>query len=387
MSNIRYPTSDITFSFLLPPFSFYHYLSAMTILLRIGFLALLVNTMVSCAYTPKIRLASGEVDPASITEEFPIRIGGIKQYMMIRGADRNNPILLYIHGGPGKSEMPLQRIYNSELEKHFVVVTWDQRGAGKTNRILGDVKDFTLKAYLDDTREVVQYLKQRFGHEKMFLVGHSWGSLLGLLTVHESPRDFYAYVGIGQITGLQQNIVETYRRAKQYATEENNERILSKLAGMQIDEGDFSDVRLRDILYVRNYVRRKMPEHNMKMIYPTLVRKSVFSPEYSTFDVIRGLIGISGSIDFLKQNNLSSIDMYKIVRKVEVPFFIFSGVQDALTDPALTRAYFDYLEAPYKKFVLFEKSTHHPNYEETERYNSLMIDEVKPVGLEFGGQQ
>jgi pimeloyl-ACP methyl ester carboxylesterase len=359
----------------------------MSVPFRTSVLAMLLPVMVSCAYTPKIRNSAGKVNPMSITEEFSLTIGGIKQWMMIRGANRSNPILLYIHGGPGKCEMPLQRIYNSELENHFVVVTWDQRGAGKTNRIIGDVKDFTLDAYLNDTYEVIQYLKKRFGREKMFLVGHSWGALLGILTVRDHPDDFYAYVGIGQVTGLQQNIGEAYRQALSLATKKGNKKIIRKLSRMKLDEGNLSDVPLRNIIYIREYINRNTPHLIRKKIYPTLVWKSIWSPEYSIPDVIRAIIGISGSINFLQQNDLSAIDMYKMVPELKVPFFIISGTQDLFTNPDLTRAYLEFVQAPYKKFILFERSTHHPNYEEAERYNHILIEEVKPIGLAYGGKQ
>ena len=359
----------------------------MCVSFRTSLLAMLLPLMVSCAYTPEIRNAAGTVKPNSITEEFSLTIGGIRQWIMIRGTDRNNPILLYIHGGPGKCEMPLQRIYNSELEDYFTVVTWDQRGAGKTNRIIGDVKDFTLAAYLSDTYEVIQYLKKRFGRQKIFLVGHSWGALLGILTVRDHPDDFFAYVGIGQVTGLQQNIGEAYRTALSLATKEGNQKILRKLSGMKLDEGKLGDAQLRNIIYIRKYINRKTPNQIRKKIYPTLVWKSMWSPEYTLPDVVRAIIGISGSMDFLKQNDLSNIDMYKLVPELKVPFFIVSGTQDLFTNPDLTRAYLDFVRAPYKKFIRFERSTHHPNYEEAEKYNHLIIDEVKPIGLAYGGRQ
>jgi pimeloyl-ACP methyl ester carboxylesterase len=347
----------------------------------------LILVFSSCAYTPRIRGISGTVVPGSITEEFALQIGGIKQYMLVRGRNADNPILLYIHGGPGKCEMPLQRIYNSALEEYFTVITWDQRGAGKTNRIFGDTRDFSLKAYLDDTYEVIRFIKQKFHRQRIFLVGHSWGALLGILTARDHPDDLYAFVGIGQVTGLQQNIGEAYQKALSIARVNGNKVILRKLDSMGDDMGNFSNVPLADIIYIRKYINRHAEGPLSKNIYPTLVWNSICSPEYTLLDVLRAIVGISGARDFLKQNDLRNIDMFEQVKKLEIPYFVVSGVRDLFTDPQKTREYVDFVEAPYKKFCLFEGSTHHPNYEEVGRYNDLLINQVRPVGLAWAGNQ
>jgi pimeloyl-ACP methyl ester carboxylesterase len=346
-------------------------------------LLLLALVISSCAYTPRIRSSSGEVLSGSIAEEFPVSIGGIRQYMLVRGNQVENPILLYIHGGPGKCEMPLQRIYNSELEEYFTVITWDQRGAGKTNRLIGDVKDFSIKAYLSDTNEVIQYIKKRFNRERIFLVGHSWGALLGILTARDHPDDLFAFVGIGQVTGLQQNIGEAYQKALRIAGENGNRSILRKLASMNDDIGNFNQVPLADIIYIRKYINRHAENPAKRNIYSTLVWKSIWSPEYTLLDVTRAIIGISGARNFLKQNDLREIDMFEQVKKLEVPYFVVSGVSDLFTDPVKTREYVDFVQAPYKKFTVFEGSTHHPNYEEVSKYNNLLINEVRQIGLEW----
>ena len=350
---------------------------------RTWVLFIILATAGSCAYTPKIRGPSGKPVPAGIAEETGVRIGGITQYMLIRGTDRENPILLYIHGGPGKCEMPLQRIYNSELENHFVVATWDQRGAGKTNRIFGDAKDFTIKAYLDDTWEVVQYLKARFKRDKIFLVGHSWGALLGILTVKEHPDAFYSFVGIGQVTGMQQNIGEAYRKALNMARQLGDTKTVDRFSRMELDKGNLTAASLKDINYMRKYINWHTPNGIDNGIYKKLVWQSIGSPEYTIPDVIRAIIGIRSAGDFLKQNDLREIDLYRQVTELKVPYFVVAGMRDLFTDPALTRAYVDFVSAPYKEFCPFNQSTHHPNYEEPGKYNRLLIDVVKPVGLSY----
>jgi pimeloyl-ACP methyl ester carboxylesterase len=344
------------------------------------FLALLQG----CAYTPEIRDSCRRIKPESIAAMERIKIGGISQCIMLRGADTANPVLLYIHGGPGKGEMPLIRSYDQELENHFTVATWDQRGAGKTNRIFKPVNDFRLESYLSDTYEVVQYLKTRFNRDRIFMVGHSWGALLGIQVAYRHPEDFYAFVAIGQPVGMWENIVLAYRKALKFAQESGNKKVLKKLEGSGIDGANMAQIPRKDIIYVRKYINSKTPNRIDNRIYSKLVWRSIWSTEYSWLDVVRYLAGIKSSMDFLEQNDIAGIDMYKLVPELKMPYFILAGIQDVFTDLDLTRAYFDFIKTPYKKFYVFEQSTHHPPYEEPGKYLDIMINEVRPVGL---GQQ
>lgn len=334
-----------------------------------------------CAYTPKIRTSGNQVLKSSIASMEWADIGGIRQSFLIRGADTANPVLLYIHGGPGKGEMPLISSYNRELENHFTVVTWDQRGAGRTNRIFRPVKDFTLESYISDVHEATRYVQERLNKSKVFLAGHSWGALLGIQAAYRYPDDYYAFTAIGQPVGMWENIVLAYRKALKFATENGNKKIIRKLEQSGIDGSNIKDVPRKDIIYVRKYINRNTPNRIDNGIYAKLVWRSIWSTEYSWPDVVRYLAGIGSAMGFLNQNDISLIDMYKLVPELKMPYFILAGIQDVFTDLDLTRAYFDFVVAPYKKFYVFENSTHHPPYEEPEKFNSIMINEVKPAGL------
>jgi pimeloyl-ACP methyl ester carboxylesterase len=123
----------------------------------------------------------------------------MEQWVLIRGADTTNPVLLRLHGGPGAAEMPLVRRYNGELEEHFVVVAWDQRGAGKSNRRGFDEASMTLEQFLQDAHEHTRHLKARFGQERIYLLGHSWGTQLGIRLAARHPEDYWAWVGLAQL--------------------------------------------------------------------------------------------------------------------------------------------------------------------------------------------
>ena len=142
--------------------------------------------------------AETQIDaPEGIQSLERVELGGIDQWIKIRGHDRSNPILLFLHGGPGITELPVSHLFDTELEKHFTVVHWDQRASGKTRGEGFDEADLTIPTYLYDTLELVNYLTARFDKEKIYLVGHSWGSMLGTLMVRDHPELFHAYVGMG----------------------------------------------------------------------------------------------------------------------------------------------------------------------------------------------
>jgi proline iminopeptidase len=162
-------------------------------------------------------------------------IGGIGQWIEVRGQDLDNPILLWIHGGPGIAFIPLAGVFQVPLEKHFTVVQWDQRGAGKT--YASNDKDLqrrtmNLPQMHQDTLEVVNYLRRRFQREKIFVLGHSWGSVLGLWLAQEHPDLIYAYVGVGQLLNTRQNQQVMYHDALQKARDEHNEQAIKDLESL-----------------------------------------------------------------------------------------------------------------------------------------------------------
>jgi len=167
--------------------------------------------------------------PKSIASLEKASVGGISQWLLIRGRDVDNPVLLFLHGGPGSPEMPVMPGFSKELEERFIVVHWDQRGAGKTNHISIPKESFTIQQFINDAHELTGILKKRFDEDKIYLVGHSWGSLLGTLTAHRYPEDYHAYVGIGQCVDMQRNESISYNFALDQARKGENKRAAREL--------------------------------------------------------------------------------------------------------------------------------------------------------------
>ena len=163
------------------------------------------------ARTPPILDADGQPLPGSIAELTTVRLGGHDQSVMIRGYSTDNPVLLYLNGGPGMSGLPFTRMVLSDLSRDFVIVDWDQRGAGKSYSAIDPTSTLTPQQAVGDTIELTHYLRQRFGEQKIYLVGESWGSLLGVLAAQQAPELFHAFIGSGQMVSLR----ETDRRIYQ----------------------------------------------------------------------------------------------------------------------------------------------------------------------------
>ena len=172
---------------------------------------------------------NGKLVPNSISEKLFVNINGVQQGMFIKSRDTNNPVLLFLHGGPGMPEYWLTQRYPTGLENHFTVVWWEQRGAGLSYSPGIPPETMTAEQFISDTIEVTNYLRKRFGLEKIYLVAHSWGSYIGIQAAAREPDLYYAYIGVGQISHQIQSEQLAYQYALQYYKENGNKNMVRKL--------------------------------------------------------------------------------------------------------------------------------------------------------------
>ena len=170
--------------------------------------------------------------PNAIATLEEVMIGGVPQSILVRGVDAKGPVLLWLHGGPGGTVMPVAHVFGGELEKHFVVVHWDQRGSGLSAR--SDVPDdsLNLEQFLSDTHELIDILRSRFGVDRIFLLGHSWGSVLGLITAQRHPDLLHAYIGMGQATDERRSEELGLQWVREQAALRGEDRALRELEGL-----------------------------------------------------------------------------------------------------------------------------------------------------------
>jgi len=287
--------------------------------------------------------------PNSVASLERLRIGGVDQYVLIRGNDASLPVLLFLHGGPGMPAMYLAHAFQRELEKEFVVVQWDRRAAGKSYR--EDISStLTTEQLIADTVELTNVLRGRFHHYRIYLVGHSWGTYLGMLVIARHPELYRAYVGIGQlarsspIPGIQDEYIRQSAR-----------RIGDQDAIKELEEKGAS---------VRETLLFKFGGeiHSAKSFMPLLLT-GLAAPEYSLRDARNIPKGVSLYSRNFVYDSISG-ELMDVVRQVEIPVYFFTGRYD-YTDPfTLTEQYFSAINAPEKHIVWFEESAHFPFYEE-----------------------
>ena len=339
------------------------------IIIRFSICAILISMFsAGCTSTKKINTPNG------ISEINYLEINESKQYVLIRGKDINNPILLFLHGGPGASATALLRKYNYELEDHFTVVYWDQRGAGKSFSKNINKEEITVENYISDVYWLVNYLKTRFNKEKILLVGHSWGARLGLYAIQRDPGNFIAYIGVGQELHSYRGELLSYRYTLKKAEEKGHKKALDELKEMGPPQsGHYKDMYATGFwggVRQKHWLLKFGGERYQKTNYMDWILAIWLSREYSFADLIRygrGSAFSAGNIIFDERFN--DIDFFKEIPRVEVPVYFISGAYDYNTPWELVKEYADYLSAPHKEFILFEKSGHSPVFEEPKRFN------------------
>jgi len=307
-----------------------------------------------------------------------VRIGGADQWISVRSEDVTKPLVLYLHGGPGASQLTSNRRYTRDLEKNFVVVDWDQRGAGKSYRAIRDTDRMNVGQFVEDTRELTVYLSKRFHQDKIVLLGHSWGSVVGALTVAKDPQLFHAYVGIGQIGNMAEGEAASYQWTLDEAKRRRRGRAI--LALLRIGRPPYTGDWRRKTLTERRYVAQFGGEiHGSKIGAMGIVARSLLrSREYGLVDRVNMLKGTLGSMRLLWPD-LLKVNLFESVPELKVPVVMFAGRFDHEVPSEITARYFEALRAPSKELVWFEHSAHMPQFEEPELFTRMMVEKVLPL--------
>jgi len=323
------------------------------------------------------------VSEYGVEESTLVEIGGIKQAISIRGRDTRNPILLVVHGGPASPEWPHAYTFQSPWEDYFTVVEWDQRGAGKTYAANDpDVLNGTLTVtrMAEDTVELTNYLRDRFHKQKIFLLGHSWGTILGATVAHEHPELLYAYIGVGQIVNNRRSEELGYQTTVAAAQADHNEQALHDLATLAPYPGDA-------ITFEHLVLERKWLEYYGGLAW----RRRGFgwvsdtwtlSPDYSEAELHAIGAGSKASlVQLLPQLTGISFDN---VTNFRCPIFLFTGRHDLSVSHVLAAEWYQKLHAPEKKLIWFENSAHEPMLEEPGRFFFHLVNDVRPIAVSAG---
>jgi len=323
------------------------------------------------SFTPKIRDGKFRVVGNSIAELSAIEIGGIEQTIMIRGVDKDKPIVLFLHGGPGYSFISYARQYQQDLEQNFVVVNWDQRGSGKSYSSDIDRLTMSQDQLESDTLELIDYLLYRFDREKVYIVGHSWGTVLGIETIQNAPEKVFAYVGIGQVIDDVDGERISYNYVLEKAVTDNNDKALMDLK--EIGGPPYENSKT-DTFVQRKWLKHYGGYETEVITLNQIIKGILFSPEYSWNDGIKFLQGNTFSIETLFLNR-EKADFREKYTQFEVPVYFCAGRYDYNTPSSLVEEYYNLIEAPKKNFYWFDKSAHEPHLVELKKFSKIM-DEI-----------
>ena len=329
-------------------------------------------------FTFSIKDPQGHNVSQSIASLEKINLGGQEQWILIRGTDVTKPVILFLHGGPGTSNMCLLRKYTGELEKHFIVVTWDQRGAGKSYQAINPHSSMTIDRFVLDTGELTQLLCQRFNQKKIFLVGHSWGSLIGTLSIQKYPDLYHAYIGIGQIVNMQENEQISYDWTLAQAIKAEDKRAIQILT--EIGTPPYTGDGQKKLMTQRRLLGKYGGElyGSSKGAFPLIFSSLIRATEYTLLDKVNFFKGIFASNHLLWQK-LLTINLNKQILSFEVPIYFALGKHDYEVPSVLTEQYFKIIEAPKKEIIWFENSAHFANIEENEKFDDLLINRILPT--------
>lgn len=334
-----------------------------------AFLMLSMALVAGCAGTPAITDKHGNAVSGSIAELVAVEIGGMEQWVLVRGTDRTNPVLLWLHGGPGAAQMPVSRAWAAELEEQFVVVHWDQRGAGKSNPRDFDESTMTLDRYVQDVHEVTSWLRQRLGQERIYLLGHSWGTELALHVLQERPGEYIAYIGVSQVVNRALAVEIAYRRIAGVVAEGSarDRRKLQDLGPPPYDDH-------RRYVEFMGIINDHGGSYDIGFAQPAV--RALQSPEYGPGDYRAWLRGARrGSGPMWEEPAYRDFDARHSAPRLEVPVFFISGGRDLNTPVEAVRRYMEVLDAPQgKELILFEEAAHTPFFHDEERFVKVLVE-------------
>ena len=314
----------------------------------------------------------------SLAELQKVTIGNSEQWVLIRSENIDNPILLFVHGGPGTSQLTLMKNNTQPIEKYFTVVNWDQRGAGKSYAAIRDKSRMTIDQFVSDINELAEYLAKRFNQTKIILVGHSWGSAIGIIAVSKRPELYSAYVGIGQVSNMAEGERISYEWTLQQATTANDGKAVKQLTEMGCPP--YTGAWRKKFMTQRRILGRYGGEYYGSKVgaFGVVIRNLVFSTEYTLVDRINYFRGILESVELLFPE-LLKVNLFVQVPELKVPVWFMLGRHDYEMPSVLSEQYFDNLKAPAKTLCWFENSSHLPNTEERELFNQALVEKILPT--------
>ena len=310
----------------------------------------------------------------SISEKIFVNINGVQQGMFIKSKDATNPVLLYLHGG-----MPdyfLTKKYPTGLEEDFTVVWWEQRGSGISYNVDIPPETLTLEQMVSDTLEVTNYLRHRFGKEKIYLMGHSGGTFIGIQAAARAPELYYAYIGVAQMSYQLKSEKLAYEFMLKQFKENGNAEMVRKLEAAPVT---MTEGAPKAYMALRDEAMHSLgigTTHDMNSVITGIFLPSLTSRDYSLSEKVNMWVGKSRSGIHVMGDKMLATDLSTKVTELELPVYFFEGIYDYTCSYTEAKSYFEKLKAPVKGFYTFELSAHSPIFEEPEKMRLIMKKDV-----------
>lgn len=333
------------------------------------------------ASTPPVVGADGRPVPGSIAELATVRLGGTDQTVLIRAADPDRPVLLYLAGGPGQSDLALMRVLTEGWQQELVVAALDQRGNGTSYPAIDPLSAMTLERAVDDVIELAELLRDRFDERRIYLMGESWGTILGVLAVRERPDLFHAWIGSGQMVDVVETDRAVYADLVDHADRMGDHDLAARLAG--IGEPPYRDIPWANANLLFWY-ELLYPDYTPSAGYRARGEASGLDPfgmlgsEYDAIaktNVLRGLIDTFAVL----YPQLYGLDLRQEAARLDVPVWILDGAAELRGRREPMLEWYAALEAPEKHLVTFENAAHATAFEQADEVQRLLTDEILPA--------
>ncbi|MCF8381873.1 MAG: alpha/beta hydrolase [Bacteroidales bacterium] len=316
--------------------------------------------------------SNGKVLTNSISEKVFVNIGGIRQGMFIKSKNLDNPVLLYLHGGI--PDYFLSGKYPTGLEDYFTVVWWEQRGSGLSYSADIPKETMNKEQMLSDTKELTNYLRSRFGQEKIYLMGRSGGSYLGIQAVARTPELYHAYIGVGQMSDHLKSEKMAYEYMLEKYRDAGNRKMLRKLEASPVtDSIPYGYLKLRDQAM---HLIGIGTTHEMNSIITGLFIPSLTCREHTLKEKFNLWKSKAQSGVHPLWDEMIATDLVNEVNEVKIPVYFFHGIYDYTVSYPLAKKFLEEIHAPLKGFYTFEYSAHSPIFEEPQRVHEIMVSDI-----------
>jgi pimeloyl-ACP methyl ester carboxylesterase len=349
-------------------------------------LTLLAFFVILRGIVPAVTCANHKISTSSGIDQLEmVDIGGIQQALYFRGQNTDNPVILFLHGGPATANIPFIHRFQYAWEEDFTVVNWDQRNTGKTfdaNDPESVAKTLTVERALADAHEVTQYIKQKLGKDKVIVLGQSWGSILGTMLIQAYPEDYCMYIGVGQVINSKDNASVGYEKVLEVARAAGNQKDVDALMALApYPPKDFDENTLKKIEVVNKYQVKYRLAFGMSLdtLMPVLT-----TPYYTIGEILSTIKGVVEAPEY--QGDIyrfvwEEFDIRNYGCDYQIPVYYMHGENDWQTPYLLANAFFDDISAPDKRFFAIPNAGHEANIDNKDEFTRVLLEEIRRYWL------